>query len=252
VISIAECFSNCGIPKRSVAMIHGNAAVAMQFGIECISESLEKLTNDIVEYFSPEGTLVVPTFTYSLTEGETYNPKSSPSKVGQFSEIFRQDFRMERTLHPIFSTVVYGSKKDVFLNATIEDCFGPHTIFDAIFQLDGFIVLLGCGIDRATFVHYVEQAFNVNYRYMKIFKGQIACPAPTKIQTTYYVRNLEIASNTNLEKLRARAIAESKLKEANFGRFRVIAIRARDFYELGQKLLAEDPYSLIDQEDSKL
>ena len=42
----------------------------------------------IKEYFSPNGTILVPAFTYSFTKGEDYHIDKT-SSVGLFSERFR-------------------------------------------------------------------------------------------------------------------------------------------------------------------
>ena len=43
----------------------------------------------LTEYFK-KGTIIIPTFSYSFTKKETFDPTNTKSEVGIFSEIFRK------------------------------------------------------------------------------------------------------------------------------------------------------------------
>ena len=61
-INISNSFKNVGILPNDVVMIHGDAGVAAQIAHIDPNRQVQELIRQIIEYFSPEGTVVVPTF----------------------------------------------------------------------------------------------------------------------------------------------------------------------------------------------
>ena len=57
----------------------------------------------------PEGTICVPTFTYSFCRGEDFDPASTPSSMGLFPERVRQLPSALRSEDPLFSIAALNS-----------------------------------------------------------------------------------------------------------------------------------------------
>ncbi len=70
-------------------MIHGDAAIALMSGKD-VNKELNKLFDNIISFLGKRGTLVVPAFSYSFTQGKNFNVEKSPSEIGIFSEYFRK------------------------------------------------------------------------------------------------------------------------------------------------------------------
>ncbi|MCW1523361.1 AAC(3) family N-acetyltransferase, partial [Campylobacter jejuni] len=70
-----------------------------------------------------EGTLLMPTFTYSFCKNETYDKVHSKGKVGVLNEFLELAGGVRRTSDPIFSFAVKGAKADIFLKEN-SSCFG--------------------------------------------------------------------------------------------------------------------------------
>ena len=87
----------------------------------------------ILDYFH-DGTVIVPTYTYSATKGEIYDPKTTSSAIGQFSEKFRLMKGGIRSRHPIFSVTCFGKNAQYFSESTLTDCFGEVTLFEKLYK----------------------------------------------------------------------------------------------------------------------
>tara|TARA_A100001015_G_scaffold297600_1_gene379309 strand:+ start:8288 stop:8830 length:543 start_codon:yes stop_codon:yes gene_type:complete len=158
-----------GLRSNDTVMLHIDSGVATQMVGNTNFEKLNYFIMSLMEFFK-HGTILVPTFTYSSTKGEQYDPKSSSSAVGLFSEAFRKLDGVDRTDHPIFSFAIFGTNKKIFKESKLDDCFGLDTVFDHFNRCEGKVVCINC-IFEPTYVHHLEQKKLVNYRYFKTSCG---------------------------------------------------------------------------------
>lgn len=245
--SIFKSLLDVGLIHGDTVIIHADAGVSAQCRAATKTENLNQFVTALKHFFY-DGTLLVPSFTYSATKGQVFDPDKTKSEVGLFSEFFRSSHGVERTSHPIFSFSVWGKQKDRFLNLDDTTCFGAGSLFDEFYKAKGVLCCIGCSLDRMTFIHYVEQQIPVYYRYLKPFEGVIREGATLRaIQISYFVRNLEIDSTTDLTRFRQQALDTKCLKEAAIGRFPIQAISSRSFFEVAFDLYRTDRNSLIRQ-----
>ena len=244
-INIVESLRKIDINPNDLVMIHGNAGIAGQLSIRN-SKSInlvQELIRQIHCSFSANGTIVVPSFTYSATRNESYDKNSTKSEVGLFSEEFRKYPGTIRSNHPIFSVSALGKYAIKFKDSQIYDCFGEGSSFDLLYQLNGKIVFLGCSFNAATFTHYVEQKMSVPYRFLKKFK---IINKDNKNETvSYYARSvLSEDSEIDLNRLKRIAIEKNFLQVSEFGRFNFMSIKAKDFFHLAKNMIEVNEYAL--------
>lgn len=238
-----------GLAPGDSIMVHSDAMVVAQFPGQGNAEGIAAFWSGWRTWLGHQGTLIVPTFTYSLTRGECFDPMASPSQVGLMTDIFRTLPGVVRTHDPLFSVALAGAGSDSVLAACPSDnSFGPRSVFAWLEEQDGWLVGMGCHPDRITFTHYVEQQGGVSYRYMKRFVGErreaghvVAC------HCDYFVRDLSLASEIDLTRLVAALRTANVWRESLLGRIPVWAVRCRDFSAQALALLAQNPYALIRQ-----
>jgi aminoglycoside 3-N-acetyltransferase len=143
-----------------------------------------------------DGTLIVPTFTYSFTRGEDYDVATSRTTVGVLGEHFRHVPGVRRTTDPMFSVAIRGPLprgwEERLLDVRDTDCFGDHSIFAYLREVDAHLVFIGVGFGYCTFLHHIEQRMRVPYRYFKDFPGAVRIADRTMRTTArYYVRDIE-------------------------------------------------------------
>ena len=70
------------------------------------------------------------------------------------------------------------------------------------FKKNGLIIVIGRNFEYgATFLHYIEENFKVEYRYKKIFTGRIFDNKKiSHSKVTYFVRNLKLDSSLKHKK----------------------------------------------------
>jgi aminoglycoside 3-N-acetyltransferase len=241
---LANLFEQIGVKSDDIVMIHGDESF---FSRENLGFSFNEYVENITNYFKSGGTVLIPSFTYSFTRGECYSALNSPGKVGKFSECFSQNKQYSRTNHPIFSFRVFGQFKDKFMTCTLEDCFGKDTVFDLFKKMNGKFIFAGCNINQLTYAHHVEQEFQVPYRFLKTFYGNLCDESSTKRFCTYYVRDLNCGYSTklNLKNLELVLKQHSLLNEVLFGRLPLFSFTSMDFTTQALNLLKSNPFILI-------
>lgn len=253
VPDIRNSFDQVGLENGDTVMLHCDAMVTAQFPPAPNAKRFDLLVDTLEEVLGEDGTLVLPTFTYSFTQGDVFDIRHSPSSVGAISEFFRTRSGVVRSSDPLFSVAAKGRHAAKFADSNNEDCFGKGSAFDLLLALDGKVLCLGCSLDRVTFVHYVEQRRGVDYRYLKRFSGEIIdLDGKRRFHTVrLYVRDLEKDSDVSLSKLRQRLVCAGLLKSAELGRVGIAAVGCGDFFRIAQSLLDEDPTALIEEGKEK-
>ena len=245
--AVTDALLSIGVGPGSVALVHPDAIVAAQFPTMRDEQRLDRLIEAIEAAIGSDGTLVMPTFSYSFTKGESFDICNTPSAVGMVTERFRTRPGVRRTADPIFSFACRGPLAQELCAIPVTECFGAESVFAAFHRLDTHIICLGCSLSRATFVHYVETTHGVEYRYKKIFSGKVISPRgePRECSVVYHVRDLARKTDTDLRRLQKRLAHSGKLRSAGVGRSRILAVTASDLFDTAWKMLDEDPISLI-------
>jgi aminoglycoside 3-N-acetyltransferase len=193
-------------------------------------EYLGAFVEVLINLVGKEGTIIMPTFSYSFCKGEIYNPKETLSTVGSLTEYFRQLPDVMRTIDPIFSVATWGDNKESYMNVGFN-CFGDKSIFKKIHDEDFKILFLGETFDM-TYLHFIEQSFGVPYRYIKKFTGKIKIDNKLKEYTfDYYVRDLEQNSTYDLERIADFLESKGVLKKASLGFSQIKVVGTRDVRE---------------------
>lgn len=248
LFEISQSLKAAGIDSGDTVMLHGDSIVAAQLRSIPDDRRLQYFFEEVLNYLGKNGTLVIPSFSYSFTSSEKFDVLHSPSKVGKFSECFRSLFPKLRSKNPLFSVVAVGRLEEEFKSASVIDCFGEDSCFGMLKKYEAKLMCLGCNFNQVTFFHHVEQTFGVSYRYFKWFSGEIINGNHSEsIKTRYYVGNTELNYTLNLNRLKNDLIANQLLKMSPFGRIGSYAVSAVDFYNNAEFLLRKNEYSLIEE-----
>lgn len=245
---VSNALLSIGVTKGSTVLVHPDAIVAAQFPPMPAEQRLDRLIEAIESAIGPSGTLIIPTFSYSFTKGEIFDVLNTPSAVGLVSERFRTRPGVLRSADPIFSVAARGPLAREMCAIPVKECFGPESVFAALHRLNADIVDLGCSMSRGgTFVHYVETAHGVDYRYPKVFSGTMVLSnrQTCECSVVYNVRDLTRKSDGDLRRLQKRLADEGKLRSVEVGRSRILAVAASGLFDTTWKMLDEDPVSLI-------
>lgn len=234
----------------------------LENGLETIESAFEKVL--------PKGTLIIPTFSYSWSNGETFNLKTPCPEMGSFSNYVLDLPNYQRTKNPNFSVSI---KKNNFNNDLVEhfleigdDCFGKNSIFEKVVEYSenkrAWVLLLGGAFNdaeyRSTFIHFAQQKIGVPHRYVKSFNS----PDNPELSTFQLVRCLsknELVENKKMSdpkkfkfpieedyKLYGEDLLESGfLLKKDFGYYPSRMVSVKDSVNFYINKIIENPYYCI-------
>lgn len=152
-------------------------------GLGVLDQGLETITSSFKNVIK-DGSLVVPTFSYSWCNNATYDKNKLKNKeLGAYSNYIIANKQFIRNSNPNFSVSIMDNTEEKIISTNILDkktsltCFGNSSVFNAMYEYSksnpAYILLLGGAHDdvvfRTTFLHYVEEKVGVPYRYLKKF-----------------------------------------------------------------------------------
>lgn len=247
--NIHKCLESSAIRPGDTIFLHSDAIVVAQFPDQGNKRGIHNFIDAMQDYLGVNGTLILPTFTYSFTKGETFDVHHTPSRVGLITEEFRTRPEVLRSPDPIFSVSVSGKNQERYGKCDSYECFGRGSIFEMLHRDSAWIMGMGCSLNSATLTHYVEKCVGVDYRFEKKFTGQ-RIPADGKTENhevSYYVRDLSRQTDINLKALQDKMKARKLLATAPIGRVMTWAVRATDFFNTAKLLLTERGNALIEE-----
>jgi len=246
---ILNYFKRANIKKNDTVFFHGNSMALFQIKGEDAVAKTNIFWNTLIQFLDKDGTIILPTFTYSLGRKKIYNHTRSKSNVGQFSEDFRKHFSETRSMDPIFSVCAYGSKKDEVSKVKYKNSFGKGSIFDFILKKNIKIICLGCELEVVTFLHYVEQVLKVPYRNFKNFKTYYIIQDKKLSQQSvkFYCRLDGSKFKYSLDSLKKEMLKKKKLTVTRFGRVKSYSFNAKDFFDIGYKILKKNNKEFINE-----
>ena len=248
---ISEALRGLGVTPGDTLFVHAGMQGALRADGDTREAKMDTVVGGLVDAVG-EGTLMLPTFTYSYCEGQDFDIAGSPSTVGMLTEHFRTRPGVERTAEPIFSTAVWGPVADEWRDPLFgvgdKNCFGEQSVFAYLWEVDAMIAFFGVGFEYCTYLYLVEQRQEVPYRYLKRFSGNTVdlegVARPTVAD--YLVRDLE-ADVVNefgplAEELRERGLmGEDRIPKGP----RLLAARARDIADVATEHLGANPDYLL-------
>lgn len=219
---IVSALHKAGVNIGDIVFVHSDISV---FG-KLMTDDRDLFFQSVIEAFQeavgPDGTIIMPTFTYSVSEGKVFDVKNTKSTVGALTEYFRKLPGIKRTVEPMLSVAIWGKHQDNLLDIG-HDSMGKNSIFDKLLQLNGKIVLFGTR--ECTFIHYIEQMHKAPYRFLKKFKGRIINGEENyEDEFNYYARYLDRNSTSYYSILEKYLFEEGLIKEHKLGLDKVLVI----------------------------
>ena len=245
---IVKVLKKAGIKKGDVLMVHADLARFGKIGeITDRKEFADVFIEAFLKVIGENGTLIVPTFTYSFCKNEIYDPDNTPSTVGLFTEELRKRKTAFRSIHPIFSVAAVGKRAKELTENLSKNSFGKGSIYDRLSKIENSkYVIFGVDYFSCTQIHYIEETLGAPYRYVKKFKGKIK--NRNKLyndEYEFYVRYLDKGIIPDFDKIENRLFKKGFLKKIQFGGAFVSVAKVSDICCEAKKMFKKDPAYFI-------
>lgn len=237
---IPHILKSAGLRSEDTILIHSGLKA-----IGKIEENAEGLLSELMRYFS-DGLLIFPTHTWATmqNDGDIFDTEQSPSCVGTLTEIARKTPGFIRSFHPTHSVCAYGGKAQWYVDhdLTATTPVGPSNCFGILKDMNAKILFLGAPLSKNTFIHSIEEEFNVADRftahtYHFISQGQ-------GIRREYHMpkhySTLSPHISEHYEKLLPLLLKHNIAKDFPFGETIAYLVDAKGCHSLVSKILTKD------------
>ena len=245
---IIDALLSVGITEGDNLFLHSNIGF---FGIlkEASSKDdyCKSFKNAILKVIGNNGTLIVPTFSYSYFNNELYDVNNTSTNCGIFAEYILKEPQSLRSDDPNFSISSIGKNSKIFTTNLPNHSFGKGSFWDKFLQVNGKLCRFNLNPNFMTFIHFVEKLLNVSYRYDKAFNGT-SLINHKKVCTTYYhfVRDLTNSEHeTDLTRLEKLSIKNNITKVSKLGRGKIVCTDSTPLLDIIRREITKKPSLLI-------
>ncbi len=195
------------------------------------------------EVLGPSGTLLVPTYTYSLGRREQFDLDNSPSTIGPFTEFFRCQSGVIRSREPMLAVSGIGPRALPLFDNLPKTCYGPDSLYDRMKKEGVKICNVGLGLYWATFRHHIEEMANVPFRFNKLMTGRINDNGT--IATENWIYNAApFTANCQPNGIPLENIAKERgiVSSSFVGLSSIICVDSQEYFSLGMQELKKNPW----------
>lgn len=198
------------------------------------------------ELIGPEGTIIVPTYSYTFGKSEekslaNFSVENTPAEVGPFPEFFRNQAGVIRTNDPFMSVAIWGRLKNELASNLPNTSYGHDCIFSRLLKYNSKCLNIGLGPNWMAFIHHLEYLHNVPFRYDKEFSGLINGVLTKWIYTVPTLDDYSIANAHDIARLSEK---EGVWETSNLGRGRIYCCDYKAYFNFVSEHLESDKWLL--------
>lgn len=243
---LRETYHGLGVDSGRVVYVTGNFG---RLGLIAGCSKAEILTAHfqvLRELLGEEGTLIVPTHSFSICNTDTpFDVEKTPSETGAFSEFVRRQPGAMRQYHAFSSRVALGAEAESICGDCSSHAYGHHSPFARMIERDALFISVGMpAAHSASIVHQAEFVMGVPYRFTKEFEHPVIEKGVMSKRVFYlYVihHGVDVIRDKN-RKIFAEFDRRFELKAETLGLGRMEAFGMRDFMTATTDLMRDDPY----------
>lgn len=242
-LDTSRALARLDIPNDAIAMVHGAFRAFARAGV-----APDSVLDALCVYFAP-GTLVLPTMSWRCVKPDKpfFDARETPSNTGILTELFRHRPGVVRSLHPTHSCAAFGRDAAALTDGHhIGDTpCSADSPFGRLVARDGWVVLLGIGVDCCTVIHHVEEMVAPDvYLRPKDATESYVCRAVDGAERTVRLRRHLLLPRDYYQFQDALA-AQGKIRLARLASEVLVAFRARDMDTVCRAALTERPDAIL-------
>ena len=228
---LVEALQKVGVNYRSILMVHVSLG---RIGINKAGHDEATACGELLKALKMavggKGTILVPTYTYSLGHDEIFDAVNTPSRIGIFSEFVRTTSGFIRSREPMLAVSGCGPAAETLLGKLPPTCYGRGSVYDRLANVDAIIATIGLDLNWATFLHHSEELANVPYRRIKNFDGRILESDGSVVSETwsYFAAPFIECCRPDVTQLAKSLREEGVARSATVGIGEIVAINAQN------------------------
>lgn len=244
---LKEQLREMGIEPTDALMVHSSmkSLGAVEGGADTVIDALMEAVS--------RGLLMMPTHTWKCM-GPAHNlfdPKKEPCCVGIIPELFRKRPGVVRSLHPTHSIAVYGAMAEEYVKG--EETAGtpcpPGGCWDRLRDIHAKILLVGVTHARNTFIHSIEEVFDVPERFSETpIAYRIKMPDGTEksVQVYKHYNPYMEHISESFDKMKQGYYDTGAARKAYLGDAECILCDAEKMFEVTGRILTRYPNCFIE------
>ncbi|MBM4437872.1 MAG: AAC(3) family N-acetyltransferase [Actinobacteria bacterium] len=162
-----------GVPPGALLMVHSSLRSLGE-----VDRGAESVVDALLETLGPDGTLVVPTFTFATARapGFVFDPQHTPSDMGAITEAARRRPEARRSVHIYHSIAALGPLAEQLTTSGGDSAWDAASPMGQVLDRDGWYLLLGVPYQTLTAVHVIEIRLGVWSRLERVDEGRQRLP----------------------------------------------------------------------------
>lgn len=247
---LIDALRGVGIGEGDVVYVVVNLEkLGKAMGCNTAEDHCQFLFGALKDVVGPNGTLLVPTYSFSFCRGEIFDHQNTPSIKGpwspstEFLEYVRLLPDVVRSADPIHSVAGIGTRAAEILSDVPPTCFGDGSVPHRLRQMGAKICAIGVGLHESNFQHHVEEMVGVPFRFKKLFTGYTRNDGI--VEKKGWIYNVGIlAANGALDEHRLEESARKAgiCRAAQVGHGEILGAGSRDLFEFTSQAISEDPW----------
>lgn len=244
---LMEDLRRMGIKPTDTVLVHASmkAVGETEGGADTVLDAF-------MEYLK-EGLFLMPTHTWAnITKPyQVFDPKTEPSCVGVLTNLFFKRPGVVRSLHPTHSVAAFGKRAAEYVagEENLDTPCPPQGVYGRLRSERAKILLLGVNHIKNTFIHSVEESYDVPNRvaeettpfYVKMPDG-----SQKEILMHRHYCSLTDHVSENYQKMAEAFYETGAAKDVKFGDASCILCDADRIFQITARVLRREKNSLVE------
>ena len=246
---LKRAFRELGIERGDTILVHSSFNFFNGF-----QGNPQDVIYCLINLLGENGNLLMVSLPYEsssyeyLRKGPVFDVRSTPSKMGILSEIFRRKEGVFRSLHPTHPLLAFG-KDAAWIVEGHHKCLypcGKDTPFDKFRSRNGKVLFFDVPFGTFTFIHYIEDEIKDMlpfqlYRNEPMTARVLGYNGDEFIVKTFTFGDFAV-KNRNPSVLEDFLLKKKMLKKVRIGKTKLMLVSAEDAVECAWKMTEQNLY----------
>lgn len=241
--SLTKDLAQSGLQPEDSVLVHSSMKAIGE-----VEGRADTVLDVLMDYFGQQGLLVLPTLTWSNVNAEQprFSVRETPSVVGILPQLFRQRPGVIRSLHPTHSVAAWGTDAGEFCagHERFQSPCARQSPWGKLYDRKGKILFLGASISHNTFLHAVEEWFDLDATVSLETQQLEVCDESGRVLSLPSRRHIG-GHSRYYHLMEAPFLAAGALTRCRIGDAECCIIEARTAADCTRKMLLENPQMFI-------